>query len=236
MNNMPKTAIRSALVAGLFLTASVPSMAAPAAVAPVAQGVAVVSLPAAIANSNAFKVAEQQRPVTYKPQIDQANTRSAQIQAQIKPLVDKLQADQKAGVATEALQKQYGQIQEIQQAAQSELAQIIQPVKLSQAYVQEQIEDLLDKAVQAAAKKKNTTLILDASAGAVVFADAKYNITQDVINELNTLLPSAQLVPPPGWLPREMREQQQAAAAAQAGQSGTTAATPPATVQQPTGR
>jgi hypothetical protein len=45
----------------------------------------------------------------------------------------------------------------------------------------------------------------------VVYADAAYNMTQDVINELNAILPNAQLVPPQGWLPREVREQQAAA-------------------------
>jgi len=115
------------------------------------------------------------------------------------------------------------------------LTQIVQPVALSRAYVQEQIEDKLDEAVQAAATKRKITLILDASSGAVTFADAKYNITQTVIDELNTLLPSAQLVPPPGWLPREAREQQEAAAAAQAAQNGTATPAAPAP-QQPSGR
>jgi hypothetical protein len=36
-----------------------------------------------------------------------------------------------------------------------------------------------------------------------------------VLNEVNALIPSAQLVPPDGWLPREQRQQQAAAAAAQ---------------------
>ena len=93
--------------------------------------------------------------------------------------------------------------------------------------MQEQIEDLLDDAVQAAAKKKNVSLILDPSSGVVVYADAKYNITQDVVNELNRLLPSAQLVPPQGWLPREARQQQEAAAAQGAA---------PAAAPQPQGR
>jgi hypothetical protein len=56
-----------------------------------------------------------------------------------------------------------------------------------------------------------------------------YNLNQDILNELNTLLPSAQLVPPTGWEPRELREAraQQAAAAGQQPAAATTT-TPPA--------
>ena len=213
-----KILLKPAIAIGLAAAAVSPLAAAPAA-AQSAQGVGVVSLPAVIANSNAYKVAEQQRPVTYKAQIDQAETRRQAIAAQMKPLVDKFNADRQAASPNQqALQQQAAQIQQIEQSGQRELQQILAPVTLSRAYVSEQIEEKLDAAVQNAAKKKAVTLILDASQGQVVYADAKHNINQDVINELNTLLPSAQLVPPQGWLPRELREQQAAAQAAQAQQ------------------
>ena len=48
------------------------------------------------------------------------------------------------------------------------------------------------------------------SPDSVLYADNAYNMNQAVLDELNTLIPSAQLVPPAGWLPREIREQQQA--------------------------
>lgn len=209
-----KNLVKPVLAAGLVLAAATPIAAVPAA-AQVVKGVGVVSLPAVIANSNAYKVAEQQRPVTYKPQIDQATARRQAIAAQLQPMYQKIQTDQQNNVAQAQLQQQAAAIQQIEQAGQRELQQILQPVGLSQAYVQEQVEDKLDEAVQAAARKKNITLILDAANGQVVFADAAYNITQAVLDELNTLLPSAQLVPPEGWVPREVRQQREAAAAAQ---------------------
>ena len=101
-------------------------------------------------------------------------------------------------MAQAQLQQQALTIQQIEQAGQRELQQIIAPVALSRAYVQEQLEDQLDNAVQAAAKKRNVTLILDAASGQVIFADAAYNITQAVLDELNRVLPNAQLVPPAG--------------------------------------
>ena len=203
---------KSLLAAGVALAAVWPIVAAPAA-AQVVKGIGVVSLPAVVANSNAYKVAEQQRPVTYKPQLDQAEARRAAIAAQLQPLVTKFNTDRTANPNNPALQQQAAAIQQIQQSGQQELQQLVAPVSLSRAYVTEQIEEKLDAAVQNAAKKKNIQLILDPTQGAVLYADAAYNITQDVLNELNTLLPSAQLVPPQGWVPREIREQQAAQAA-----------------------
>jgi hypothetical protein len=70
----------------------------------------------------------------------------------------------------------------------------------------------------------------------VLKADQVYNLNQDILNEVNVIIPTAALVPPAGWLPRAQREAaaQQAAqqAAAQAAQ-GTAPATPP---KQPSGR
>lgn len=231
-----KTLLKPVFAAGLLLTASATAMiAAPAAAQKTAPGVGVVSLPAVIVNSDAYRVAEQQRPVTYKPQIDQANARRQQIAAQLEPLYTKFQADQQANVAQATLQQQVIAIQQIEQSGQAELQQMAAPIQLSRAYVTEQIEEKLDEAVQAAATKRGVSLILDASTGQVIYAAASYNITQDVLSELNTLLPTVQLVPPQGWLPREMRERQAAAQAAQAAQQGAApaAATTPA---QPTGR
>ncbi|AKM06820.1 OmpH family outer membrane protein [Pelagerythrobacter marensis] len=221
-----KNLLKPVVAAGLMLTASaLPMMAAPAA-AQDARGVGVVSLPAVIANSNAYRTAEQQRQTTYQAQISQAETRRQQIEAQLTPLIQQFNtARQAASPDQQALQQQATQIQQIEQAGQRELQAILAPVSLSRAYVTEQIEDRLDEAVQAAATKRNVTLILDATSGQVIFAGAQHNLTQDVLTELNTLVPSVQVTPPQGWVPREIREQQAAAQAQQTAQQ-----------QQPSGR
>lgn len=227
-----KLLLKPVIAIGLAAAAMSPFAAAPAA-AQAAQTIGVINLPAVVANSNAYKVAEQQRPVTYKPQLDQAESRRQAISSQLQPLVAKFNTDrQAANPNTQSLQTQAAQIQQMEQNGQRELQQILAPVAMSQAYVREQIEDRLDEAVQAAANKKKVTMILDISGGQVVYAAAQHNMTQDVINELNTLLPNAQLVPPQGWVPREVREQQAAQAAAQAAQGQQAPATP----QQPSGR
>jgi Skp family chaperone for outer membrane proteins len=224
-----KTFSKSLVAASLMLAGSQLVAVAPAA-AQALKGVAVANPTAIVALSNAYKVAEQQRPVTYKPQIDQANARKTQIEAQLRPLATKIQADARAANPNQAsLQQQYTQIQQIEQAGQNEINTILQPVALSRAYVVEQIGDKLEQATKQAMTKQRVEILLDS--GAVINAGETYNLNQAILNELNTLLPSAQLVPPAGWLPRQQREQQ---AAAQQQQQAAPAA--PAPGAKPSGR
>ena len=203
-----KTLSKSLVAASLMLAGSQIAMVAPVA-AQAVKGIAVANPTAIVALSNAFKVAEQQRPVTYKAQIDQANARKIQIEAQLRPMATKLQTDAQAANAASnqaALQQQYAQIQQIEQAGQNEINQILQPVALSRAYVVEQIGDKLEQATKSAMTKKGIEILLDS--GSVINAGEPYNLNQAILNEVNVILPSAQLVPPAGWLPRAQREQQ----------------------------
>jgi len=203
-----KTLFKSLALAGLMLTAAQPALVHAQATGPLVPGLAVADLDGAVANSNAYKTAQQQRPVTYKAQIDQAEARRSAITAQLQPLVTKFNTDRQAASPNQAaLQQQAGQIQQIQQAGEQELRQILQPVGLSEAYVTEQISDKLDAAVKAAMAKKKISLLLSPQA-VLAMNNSAYNLNQDIVAELNTALPSAQLVPPAGWLPREVREQQ----------------------------
>ncbi len=223
-----KNLSHSLIAASLALAGTTMLVATPAA-AQAVKGMAVANPNAIVALSNAYKVSEQQRPVTYKAQIDQANARKAQIEGQLRPLATKLEADARAANPNQvSLQTQYNQIQQIEQAGQQEINQILQPIALSRAYVIEQIGEKIGAATKAAMAKQKITILLDSEA--VIDADQTYNLNQAILNELNAILPSAQLVPPAGWLPRQQREQQAAAAAAQGQQP---AQTPPA---QPQGR
>ena len=225
-----KTLIKSAaLASSLALGTLAVQPALAQSTGTIVQGIGVASFDAVIANSNAYKTAEQQRQTTYKAQYDQARSRSAAIQAQLKPLVDKFNADRQAAKPNQtALQQQATQIQQIQASGEREIQQILAPVALSQAYVNEQIEDKLDAAVKSAMTKKKVSILLSPEAILAVNGGA-YNLNQDILNELNAALPSAQLVPPSGWEPRQIRE-----ARAQQAAQGQQAA--PATAPQPTGR
>lgn len=220
-----KIMLKSAMIAGLMLgVAPLPALAQSNG-GTLVQGLAVADLDGAVANSNAFRTAQQQRQTTYKPQLDQAETRRKAITAQLQPMVEKFNKDRQANVAQATLQQQAQQIQQIQESGQQELQRILQPVGLSEAYVQEQISDKLDQAVKNAMSKKKVSLLIGPEAVLAVNNNA-YNITSDITNELNTLIPSAQIVPPQGWEPRQVRE----ARAQQQGQAA------PATGSQPQGR
>lgn len=219
MNKLLLSLSALALTAGAAVIPGAPAMAQ------VVKGIGVVNVRAAVANSNAFKTAQTQRQTTYAAQIQQANTRQQQIAQQLQPLYTQAEtASRAANPDQAALQRQVTQIRQIEANGQRELQQILQPLALSEAYVQEQITAQLNTAVEAVAKRRNITLIFDPTSGSPIYADAAYNMTQDVVNELNRLVPSVQIVPPAGWQPREVREAQ----AAQAGQ-----AAPQQPAQQP---
>jgi Skp family chaperone for outer membrane proteins len=230
MINLTKTALvaKTALASALLVAAGSQTVfaqaAAPAASGPLVPGIAVANLDAVIGNSNAFKTAQQQRPTTYKAQYDQAEARRKALAAQIQPMVTKFTTDRQAATPNQAsLQQQAQAIQNLQQSGQAELERILQPVALSEAYVTEQISDKLDQAVKNAMAKGKISLLLNPQA-IVALNNNAYNLNQQILNELNTLIPSAQLVPPAGWEPREMREAREQQAAAAAGQPAAPAA------------
>lgn len=237
--------LKPVVTAGMILALGVapaafaaPKAAAPtpASDAPGPQTIAIADLDAVASNSDATRIAAQQRQVTYKAQIDQYKTRSQQLQAQIEPMFAKYQKDAAAPNPNQAaLQAEGEAIQRLQQQGKVELQNIIKPVVYSEAYVNEQIEDKLNDAVTSAMKKHGVTVLL--SAQAVLATQNAYNLNPAILAELNTAIPTAQLVPPAGWEPRQIREQQQQAAAA-AQQQGQPAAAPAARPAgpQPEGR
>ncbi|MCB2045186.1 MAG: OmpH family outer membrane protein [Novosphingobium sp.] len=189
------------------------------------QGIAIADPDTVIANTDAVRLANEQRQVTYKAQIDAAKARKAQIEAQLRPLYEKIQADSQAAKPNQAsLQQQAATIQQIEQNGQREISEIIRPVALSEAYVQEQVEDQLDAAVKAAMEANKVTLLLNPSA--ILASQNSYNLNKAILAELNKAIPNAQLVPPAGWLPRQLREQQAAQQQATAPAASPAAAQP----------
>lgn len=224
-----KTLLKSAAALGLVLAA----VAAPTAMAqtapaatpttgPLVPGLAIANFDAAVANTDAFRAAGQQRPTTYKPVYDQTQARARAIEAELKPLVDRFNADRTAKKPDTVLQPQYQAIQARQEAAKEEIQRMMLPIALSEAYVVEQIEDRLDQAVRNAMTKRKISLVLNPQV--VMAAQNGYDLTPAVTAELNLLIPTAQLVPPQGWEPRQIRE----ARAQQAAQAGGAPAPAPA--------
>ncbi len=211
--------------------------AAPAAAGNIVAGIAVANLDAAVANTDAYRLAAQQRPVTYKTNFDNAKSRGAALDAQLKPLIDKFNVDRAAAKPNvPALQQQAQTIQQLQEKGKEEIQQILMPPALSEAYVREQIEDKLDAAVQKAMEKHRVSLLLQP--GTVIARANAYELTDEIVTELNVLIPNAQIVPPQGWMPREVREAQAQQAAAQKAASAPATAAPaaaPAPAPRPAG-
>ena len=232
MTNSFKFAIGTALALALAgqpafaQTARKPAAPAAGAVraAPVLPGVGVADLQAAMAKSNAYRVAQQNRQNTYRPTLDAAQARARQVDAQLKPLIDQFNADRTAKKPEAVLQGEYAQIQSIQTAGEAEIKTMLAPIELSEAYVREQIADKMGQAVNNVMSKRGISLLLGPDA--VILASQNYDVTDAVVAELNALVPSVQIIPPAGWVPRAQRE-------AQAQQGGSVAPAPVATGPKP---
>ena len=212
-----KHLIKAASLALAATTATV-SLAAPVAAQQV-KGIAFADLEAAARQSSAYTTAAQQRQTTYAAQISQAQSARQAAAQRLEPLANQFNtARQSATPDQTQLQTLYGQIQQIQNDSEQQLQQILQPVALSEAYVNEQISDQLKAAVDAARAQAKVSLLL--GAGSVIDGDDAYDLTDEITAQLNRLIPAAQIVPPAGWLPRAQRErlaaQQQAQPAAAA--------------------
>jgi Skp family chaperone for outer membrane proteins len=244
--------MKNALLASVAL-ATAPLVLVAAATPAAAQsklGIAVVNVDAAIGNSAAAQTASQQMQVTYKASIDSLNTRTTALQTELKQKQDALQAALKAAGAKptpaqqQALQAQYEAYQKRGQEAQAELQQLEQPIALARSYVIEQISAKLEAGLKSVMTKNKVDLLLkDESALAY---QPGVDLTNALITELNTLVPTVGIVPPQGWRPGQQQQAPAAAAPAPAAAAPAPAAgapapaaTPPATTParpQPTGR
>jgi len=223
---MTKLLTSAALAAALALGAATPVVAAaPAAAA--GPEIAYANPDGVVQASNAFQVANQQRQTTYKAQFDAFEKRRNELSAQMQTLQQAFEKARTAPNANQAaLQQQAQQIQALQQSAQAELQQLSQPIAYSQAYVSEQIAEKMPAAVNAAMAKRGVKLLL--SQESVILESPSYNLNPAIVAELNALIPNAQIVPPAGWEPRQVRE-------ARAQQQGAAPAAP-TTSAQPSGR
>lgn len=217
----------------------------PAAKAPAAAGqtaaprptllpsVGTADLEAAVANTNAYRAAAQQRQSVYKPTYDAAQARARQYDAQIKPLADQLNADVTAKKPDAQLQTQAVAIQKLRNQGETEIKQMLAPIELSEAYVLEQVSDKLPQAVQNVLGRRGITLLL--APDSVLVAAPQYDLTSAIRDELNVLVPTAQLTPPAGWQPRRVREAQAAQQQAQPPAAGTAPAPAATTPPKPAG-
>ncbi|MEH6756308.1 MAG: OmpH family outer membrane protein [Parasphingorhabdus sp.] len=207
-----KTLLKSAALA--LATLSVPAMVATPAAAQSKTSIAVANYEAAVVKSQAYQTAVAQMKVTYKADIDATNARATALQAELTPLVEAYNAAvQKPGANQTTVQPQAQALQTKRQSGQQELARLQQRVTLATAYVEEQVGMKLNDAIKAAMKTKKVDLVLQPQA--VVAREPYVDMTDDIVLELNKLVPTASITPPAGWEPGQAQQQAEQAAAGQ---------------------
>ena len=199
-----------AAVASMALTAT-----APAVLAQSKLGIATANVRGAVVNTNAHRTAVEQMKVTYKPQIDARSAREKSLQSELQILAAAYEAEAKKPGATEKSVTPTGQaFQKRQGEAQAELAQLSQQIELALVYIEDQINLKIDAAVKTAMEKKKVDLLVNPEA--VIARAGTVDITKAIVDELNVLVPSVQIVPPTGYQPGQLVAEQQRAAAAAA--------------------
>lgn len=183
------------------LLAASAALAAPAA-AQVQGPIGTVDMTNAIVASNARASAYSQVATTYAPQMEAERTKTAELQ-EIYKTFDKNKDNQIDDAELAAAQKspQYPRAQTLEQ----EIAALSAQVETGLMYAIEQIMMQMPQVIEQAARQKNVQLVLQPSA--VVFAPPSADITQEVVNILNTRLPSVTVVPPADWQPTQRSAQ-----------------------------
>lgn len=182
--------------APVALTVLLPTTASAQAVT----NVGVANVEEALQRSNAFTAAVAQIKVTYKVQIEAFEARQRTLQNELKPLVTAFQTAQAAPNPNQAaLQAQATTIQNKQQAAQRELQNLAQPFGRAQAYAEEQVSAKLEPALKAAMIKRKVNLVI--APQATISYQPAADISNDIVAELNTLVPSVSIAVPANWQP-----------------------------------
>ncbi len=214
--------------AALSLTTAIAVVSlAPAVQAQALQGVATIDIERAIAKSNAMVLANNQISITYKTEFDAAQAKATSYNQELTGLRTAIEAAQKApNPNQQALAAQIDAFTKRQQFAQQDVGSMSVTFQTATAYARSQIDAKLEQAVKQAVAKKGIKMLFKPDS--LILADPSADITNDVIAELNTLVPNVSSNVPAGW-PNQ--------AVAGAAPAGTAPATPiPATGQKRQGR
>jgi Skp family chaperone for outer membrane proteins len=177
------------------------AFAALAAVPAAAQvnGIAVADPAIAVAGSQALQAAYTQISTTYQAQRTQLEQLAQQRATAVRQFDTNndgqlsqeeqtaAQANTTAIAALNALEQQINTVQ--------------QPMNLARVYAIEQIAIQLSPAVQTVVTAGNIQALLNPAAG-LYFAEA-VDVTDEIITQLNTVVPSVSTTPPQGWQPQQ---------------------------------
>lgn len=198
-----KTLMKAALIATPLLAPQAlfaQAAPAPAAVASAPAYPAIADFGAAVRGSKAFQAAAKQVQTQYKPQIDTYNTRSQPLQAELERLATEIRTLQGANTPEATVNQRIQAFQTRQQAIQAELAPLSAPFERPLAYAEEQITAKLDQATRNAMNAKRVNILVRPEA--VAFAMPTSNITGDITQQLDALVPSVSIAVPANWVPQ----------------------------------
>lgn len=217
MKNLLKTALLATAALAALPSVSVAQTA----------GVAIADLDEAVGKSNAGVLASNQISITYKAQIDAVQARAQALNTELQNLRAAIGTAQRAANPNQvAIQAQVAAFQKREGEAQREIEIASLPFQTANAYAREQIAAKLEAAARAAMTKKKIGLLLKPEAA--ILNSTGYDVTTDIISELNALVTTVSTTPPAGWRPGQ-------GAAAAAPRPATPAPTTPAK-PAPTGR
>lgn len=183
-----------------FIAPAVLAMTAALAAAPAAaqvQGaVATTDVTGAIIASTARATAYNEVSQTYSVQLQQQTAKNQELQ-EIYKVFDTNKDNQidDAELAAAQSNPQFARAQVLEQ----EIAAVTNQIDGALIYAIQQIMEQIRPSVEQAATTKKVQMVLQPSA--VIFAPPTIDITQEVVNVLNTRLPRVAISPPQDWRP-----------------------------------
>ncbi len=228
------------MASAIFVSSTAITTAAQAQVS----NIGLVSPELSIANAKALNTAYQQIETQYKAQLDEITGR----QTNIDNFRKQLDTNNDNQVSPAEQQANPTVIQQIRAESEA-IDQLSLPIALAQMFAVQQVAAQYPTAQQQTVTEKQINMLLAPqsilySAPSVDLNKEITNISQDVINKLDTLVPFVNINVPQGWRPdrntQSLHQQIQAIsrqAAIQAAQQAQAAQQPAAApAQQPTGR
>jgi len=176
-------------------------MAVPAAAQ--VNGIGVTEPAIAIAGSAALRTAYQQIGTTFAAQ----RTQLDQLQSQRDTLMRQFDTNgdgQLSEAEQTAAQGNTAALQQVQTLDQT-INQARAPINLAQVYVIEQIAMQYGAALQQVVTAGNISLVLTPSS--VVYAADAVDVTDEIVAQLNTLVPAVSTTVPAGWQPQRQSVQ-----------------------------
>jgi len=187
------------------LCAALSALAAIAAVPAAAQvsGIAVADPAIAVAGSQALQTAYNQIGTTFASQ----RTQLEQLQQQRATLMRQFDTDNDGQLSDAEQTAAQGNAAAVQQVTglDQQINTIQQPITIARVYVIEQIAQQLSPAVQQVVQANSIQLII--SPGSTLYMSDAVDVTDEIIQRLNTAVPTVSTSAPAGWQPQQQSVQ-----------------------------